>query len=128
MNFAEAAKMNAAFTRTENGAVALNTTGDARLDLFGTIGSLRSAEKERITRLFADAWKADPLFATKIVFYARDVRKQSAEYDTIQRLPCRLKIKGVQIHFRGCISEAGGAKNERMRLFLSGTNCIRNFF
>ena len=47
MNFAEAAKNNSIFTRTENGAVALNTTGDARLDLFGTIGALRGAEKER---------------------------------------------------------------------------------
>ena len=51
MNFAEAAKMNAVFTRTENGAVALNTTGDARLDFFGTAGSLRGADKERVTRL-----------------------------------------------------------------------------
>ena len=47
MNFAEAALRNAAFTRTENGAVALNTTGDARLDFFGTAGSLRTAQKER---------------------------------------------------------------------------------
>ena len=64
MNFAEAAMMNAVFTRTENGAVALNTTGDARLDFFGTAGSLRGADKERVTRLFSEAFKADPLFAT----------------------------------------------------------------
>ena len=71
MNFAEAAKLAAKFTRTENGAVALNTTGDARLDFFGTAGSLRGADKERITRLFSEAYKEDPLFATKIAFYAR---------------------------------------------------------
>ena len=64
MNFAEAAMKNAAFTRTENGAVALNTTGDVRLDFFGAVGSLRDADKERIARLFSEAWKADPLFAT----------------------------------------------------------------
>jgi len=86
MNFAEAAKMNAVFTRTENGAVALNTTGDARLDLFGTIGSLRTAEKERINRLFSEAWKADPLFATKIAFYARDVRGGLGERQTFRTL------------------------------------------
>lgn len=86
MNFAEAAKTSAAFTRTENGAVALNTTGDARLDFFGTVGSLRTAEKERITRLFAEAWKADPLFATKIVFYARDVRGGLGERQTFRTL------------------------------------------
>ena len=44
MHFAEAARLSAAFTRTENGAVALNTTGDARLDFFGTVGSLRTAD------------------------------------------------------------------------------------
>ena len=86
MNFAEAAKMNAVFTRTENGAVALNTTGDARLDFFGVAGSLRTAEETRITRLFSEAWKADPLFATKIAFYARDVRGGLGERQTFRTL------------------------------------------
>ena len=86
MNFAEAAMKNAAFTRTENGAVALNTTGDARLDLFGTIGSLRTAEKERITRLFSEEYKADPMFATKIAFYARDVRGGLGERQTFRTI------------------------------------------
>jgi hypothetical protein len=86
MNFAEAAKMSAVFTRTENGAVALNTTGDARLDFFGTVGSLRTADKERITRLFSEAWKVDPLFATKIAFYARDVRGGLGERKTFRTI------------------------------------------
>ena len=86
MNFAEAAGMNAAFTRTENGAVALNTTGDARLDFFGTAGSLRGADKARITRLFSEAYKMDPLFATKIAFYARDVRGGLGERQTFRTL------------------------------------------
>ena len=47
---------DARLTRTENGAVALSTTGDARLDLFGTIGSLREADESRITTLFAEAY------------------------------------------------------------------------
>ncbi|MBQ6311708.1 MAG: DUF2828 family protein, partial [Lachnospiraceae bacterium] len=86
MIFAEAAKKTAVFTRTENGAVALNTTGDARLDLFGLIGSLRNAEKARITRLFSEAYKADPLFATKIAFYARDVRGGLGERQTFRTI------------------------------------------
>ena len=86
MNFAEAAKMNAVFTRTENGAVALNTTGDARLDFFGTVGSLRGADKERITRLFSEAFREDPLFATKIAFYARDVRGGLGERQTFRTI------------------------------------------
>ena len=64
----------------------MNTTGDARLDFFGTVGSLRGAEKERITRLFSEAWKADPLFATKIAFYARDVRGGLGERQTFRTL------------------------------------------
>ena len=86
MNFAEAAKQNALLTRTENGAVALNTTGDARLDLYAVIGSLRTAEKERIHRLFSEAWKMDPLFATRIAFYARDVRGGLGERQTFRTL------------------------------------------
>ena len=39
MDFANAIKEEGKFIRTENGAVALNTTSDARLDLFGTIGA-----------------------------------------------------------------------------------------
>ena len=86
MNFAEAAIRNAIFTRTENGAVALNTTGDARLDFFAQAGSLRGADKERVTRLFSEAFKEDPLFATKIAFYARDVRGGLGERQTFRTI------------------------------------------
>ena len=86
MNFAQTAVMNAVFTKTENGAAALNTTGDARLDFFGTAGSLRGADQERITRLFSEAWKMDPLFATKIAFYARDARGGLGERQTFRTL------------------------------------------
>ncbi|MCR4585586.1 MAG: DUF2828 family protein [Lachnospiraceae bacterium] len=74
MNFAEILKRESAFTRTENGAVALSTSGNACLDLFGCIGALREADEERIQRLFAEAYGEDPLFATKLAFYGRDIR------------------------------------------------------
>lgn len=79
MNFAEAAKEETKWTHTENGAVALNTTGNACLDLFGTIGSLRGADKYRAESLFDEAYREDPLFATKIAFYARDIREGLGE-------------------------------------------------
>ena len=79
MNFAEAARMKGSFTRTENGAVALNTTSNALLDLFATIGALRGANESRINSMFAEAYKEDPLFATKIIFYARDIREGLGE-------------------------------------------------
>ena len=74
MNFAQAVERETKFTKTENGAVALNTTGNACLDLYSTIGSLRDAEQSRALSLFDESYKENPLLATKIVFYARDVR------------------------------------------------------
>lgn len=74
MNFADAARTNSHFTRTENGAVALNTTGSRCLDFYATVGALRNSDELRIQSLFEEAYKENPLLATKIVFYARDIR------------------------------------------------------
>lgn len=86
MSFAEAMRNESKFTRTENGAVALNTTSNALLDLFGTIGALREADGNRIKTLFAEAYNQDALFATKIVFYARDIRGGLGERKTFRTL------------------------------------------
>ena len=86
MSVADAMRNEGRFTRTENGAVALNTSGDARLDLFGTIGSLREADDNRINTLFAEAYKQDPLSATRIMFYARDIREGLGERKTFRTL------------------------------------------
>ena len=86
MSFADVMKKVGGFTRTENDAVALCTTGDACLDLFATIGSLREADKDRIHTLFAEAYKENPLFATKIVFYGRDIREGLGERKTFRIL------------------------------------------
>lgn len=86
MDFANAMKEESKFTRTENGAVALNTTSDARLDLFGTIGALRDADENRITTLFSEAYAQDRLFATKIIFYARDIRCGLGERKTFRTI------------------------------------------
>ena len=86
MDFANAMKQENKFTRTENGAVALNTTSDARLDLFGTIGALRDADENRITTLFSEAYAQDKLFATKIAFYARDIRCGLGERKTFRTI------------------------------------------
>ena len=79
MSYAEWIREDTTKTYTENGATAHNTTGDARLDLFSTVGSLRQAPKERIEVLFAQAYQKDPLFALKILFYARDIREGLGE-------------------------------------------------
>lgn len=86
MSFADAMRNEGKFTRTENGAVALNTTSDARLDLFSTIGSLRETDDTRVQTLFAEAYRQEPLFATKILFYARDIRGGLGERKTFRTL------------------------------------------
>lgn len=99
MGFADEMRKAGSFTRTENGAVALNTTGDACLDFFGTVGSLREAEEARICALFAEAFKEDPLFATKIVFYARDIRGGLGERKTFRTL-----LRYMAKHHPGALS------------------------
>lgn len=80
MSFADAMREEGRFTRTENGAVALNTSGDARLDLFGTIGSLREADENRITTLFAEAYAQDMV---KALSDFKDALINSKECDEI---------------------------------------------
>lgn len=74
MNFAQAMRNESTKTYTENGAKARNTSSNALVDLFGTIGSLRMRDNMEVERLFSEAYKVDPLVATKIAFYARDIR------------------------------------------------------
>lgn len=86
MNFAEAARNSSNFTRTENGAVALNTSGNKCLDFYASVGSLRTADETRIQRLFADAYNENPLFATKIAFYGRDIKQGLGERQTFRTI------------------------------------------
>lgn len=74
MNFAQAIRNESTKTYTENGAKARNTSSNALVDLFGSIGSLRSRDAIDVERIFSEAYKVDPLLATKIAFYARDIR------------------------------------------------------
>ena len=73
MNFAEAVNEKWKWKVTENGQPALKTTGDALLDFYSSAGSMRNADVERLQRLFAHAFKEDPLLATKTVFWLRRI-------------------------------------------------------
>lgn len=67
-------KKQANITHTENGAVTYRSTNSHCLDLFASIGALRSAEDSEIVSRFLRAYTEDPDLATKCLFYARDVR------------------------------------------------------
>lgn len=78
----DVANMNGVKTYTENGAVARNSTGSALLDLYGTIGAMRSRSEDEIVSAFKRAWNENPLYALKMAFYARNIRGGLGERDT----------------------------------------------
>lgn len=83
-HFSEAIKNEHKWTRTENNAVALNTTSSALLDLFSTIGALRTRSELEIETMVAEAYKEDPLNTMKCIFYARDVREGLGERNCVR--------------------------------------------
>lgn len=76
MNFAQAMYHEGSTKLTENGAFAYDSTGQgALLDLFSQIGALRPRTEDEIARKFAAAFREDALLATKMLFYAGDIRQ-----------------------------------------------------
>ena len=86
MNFSNAIREENRTTFTENGHKAYNTTANACLDLFAVCGALRKADPDRISTLFEAAYAENPLLATKIIFYTRDIRGGVGERDTFRSL------------------------------------------
>ena len=76
MNFAQAMHREGSTKLTENGAFAYNSTAQGDLlDLFSQIGALRPRTEREIERKFTAAFKEDKLLATKMMFYAGDIRE-----------------------------------------------------
>ena len=76
MNFAQAMYREGSVKTTENGAFAYETTGNgALLDLFAQIGALRPRTEAEIRNKFAAAFRENNLLATKMLFYAGDIRQ-----------------------------------------------------
>ena len=84
MNFANAVKNNTNTKLTENGARAYNTLGNALTDLFAQIGALRPRSESEIATKYAAAFAVDPLLATKMLFYAGNVRGGLGERRTFR--------------------------------------------
>ena len=77
-SFRDALLKESNHTYTENGADALKSTTDSRLDLFAQIGALRN-DPDRLIKLVKGSYSQDPLFTAKILFYARDIREGLGE-------------------------------------------------
>ena len=86
MNFAQSIKMTNTNTTktTENGAFAYSTTQNALLDLFAQIGALRPRSENEIRTKFAEAYHVDAALATKMLFYAGNVRGGLGERRTFR--------------------------------------------
>lgn len=67
-------KKEANKTLTENDAVTNITTGSDCLDLFATIGAMRSEPDRDVIARFDRAWAENPDLAVKTLFFARDIR------------------------------------------------------
>lgn len=59
---------------TENGAITNESTGNFCLDLFAIIGAIRRESEKEIESRFVRAYMENKDIATKILFFARDVR------------------------------------------------------
>lgn len=67
------------FKYTENGAIAVKSTMNGIMDLFALGGAYRSRSDADCITLFEKAWKEDPVYALKCLFYLRDCRGGQGE-------------------------------------------------
>jgi len=65
--------------KTKNGAKTYSTSLSNCLDLFALGGSVRDWGNNAITGLFSEAYRENPIIATKLALYIRDVREGMGE-------------------------------------------------
>lgn len=85
MTFMKALETELNTTETLNGAKAYASTLNSSLDLFGKIAACRN-DVNQAQRLFALAFKEDPETATRILFWARDIRGGQGERTVFRNL------------------------------------------
>ena len=67
------------YTLTENGALTHKTTTSDLLDMFALGASMRKRSDEDVLLMFQKAYRENPLYALKCLFYIRDVRGGQGE-------------------------------------------------
>ena len=84
MNFADMMKNKAEIKYTENGAIAYDRLNGSLVTLFAQIGALRPRSEKEIEAKFASAFNEDRLLATKMLFYAGNIRGGLGERRTFR--------------------------------------------
>lgn len=64
---------------TDNGMVTNRSTLNKCVDLFFSIGSMRGKSKDKVVKLFNEAYNENPSVAAKVLFWARDIRGGAGE-------------------------------------------------
>ena len=72
--FSDALKAETNMTTTTNGMQCVKSTDSSLVDLFGVLGAMRNRSDNDIEVAFSKAFAEDKLLATKMAFYARDIR------------------------------------------------------
>ena len=67
------------FGYTENGAIKRNTTNSNLLDMFAMGAAMRNRSEEDCILMFQKAYKENPAYALKCLFYLRDARGGQGE-------------------------------------------------
>ena len=62
------------FTTTENGAITHKTTKSDLLDMFALGGAYRNRSDDDVKTLVRNAFRENPVYALKCLFYLRDAR------------------------------------------------------
>lgn len=88
VSFKTAAKKTPAMSRTANGMVTFQSTGNALLDFFSSVGSSRG---KNITPQFNAAYEMDREKALKILLWARDIRGGAGERQVVRDLLVNLE-------------------------------------
>lgn len=108
-----AIKNETKWTKTENGADALKTTGAKRLDFFAQSGSMRNVNVVDKTTLFDEAFREDARDAVVLLFHTRNIRGGYGERDTFNQLFAHLANKSPEIVEKNlwAVLEFGRAKD-----------------
>ena len=83
--------MTSGDSRTQNNCVTNSTTSNDCVDLFFTIGAMRSNRKNKdamskLITMFDRAFDENPLITMKILFWSRDIRGGAGERDVFRQL------------------------------------------